>query len=225
MRKVFIDAGANVGQSARAFIKQWPQAHEYKIYCFEASSGQNIRDSLKKLKHEFNNVEVLDKAVWITDGKVKFYDEGGTSSSLIQEKLPFVKPRQVDSIDLSSWVLNNFSENCKIILKLDIEGAEYEVLEKMVMDGSVFLVDEILIEIHGSKCGKTLEESIDMLNLLRSVGHKLYQWDAETFDYNNYKKKFYTPESLTMDHFRWHQRGCYHVVAHRKENQRKQNNH
>jgi hypothetical protein len=33
-------------------------------------------------------------------------------------------------------------------MKLDVEGAEYPVLEKMVADGSIELIDELLVEFH-----------------------------------------------------------------------------
>jgi hypothetical protein len=38
-------------------------------------------------------------------------------------------------------------------LKLDIEGAEYDILEKMVADGTIKRIDELFIEFHWDKCG------------------------------------------------------------------------
>ena len=38
MRKIFIDGGANKGQSTRAFLKQWPKSKEFEIYMFEGKA-------------------------------------------------------------------------------------------------------------------------------------------------------------------------------------------
>ena len=34
-RKIFIDAGANIGQSVNNFMKYWKDWEEYEIYSFE----------------------------------------------------------------------------------------------------------------------------------------------------------------------------------------------
>jgi hypothetical protein len=41
----------------------------------------------------------------------------------------------------------NFTPNDYVVLKLDIEGAEYPVLESM-LDSSLALVDELTVEFH-----------------------------------------------------------------------------
>ncbi|MBL18267.1 MAG: hypothetical protein CMC82_00350 [Flavobacteriaceae bacterium] len=219
MKKVFIDAGANIGQSARSFLSEWPLADEFQIYCFEPSQGKNIRDSLKKLEQDFSNVKVFENAIWIKDETLTFYDEEKTSSSLIKEKLcGSGKETLVSGINLSKWIQNNFSQDDEIILKLDIEGTEYEVLEHMVNEFTIFMLDKIFIEIHGSKCGKTLQETKDLLDLISTTGHKLYEWEGETFVYKNYEDNFYTEEMIIDLYKNWSSRGFDSVIQQRKRN-------
>lgn len=220
-RKIFIDGGANVGQSARSFLAEWPNSNEYEVFCFEPSRGENIKNSLKALSEQFNNVQVIPAAIWVKDEEITFYDEERTSSSVIKEKLKGVKGISVKAIDLSEWIKDNFSDDDEIILKLDIEGAEYEVLEKLVQEGVTYSIDKVFIEIHGSKCGKTLQESKDLLSLMRSVGHKLYMWEGETFEYDSYEACYYTDEVLEKLHHNWTKRGFDRVVQERKTNERK----
>jgi len=219
-RKIFIDGGANIGQSTRSFMSEWPGAKDYEIFCFEPSKGENIRKNLENLKKDFNNVEVLYDAVWIEDGEVVFYDEEKTSSSLVKEKLRGVAGVTVGAIDLSGWIKRTFSENDQILLKLDIEGSEYEVLEKLVEEGVTYMIDKIFVEIHGSKCGKTLEESKNIVDLLHSVGHKLYMWEGDTFKYETYKEEYYNHKILEHLYCNWTKRGFDRVVAERVSNEK-----
>ena len=39
---------------------------------------------------------------------------------------------------------------------MDIEGAEFDVLEKMIKDGSIFYINESLIEFHQKKLSDPL---------------------------------------------------------------------
>ena len=57
MRKIFIDGGANKGQSTKAFLNQWPNAEEFEIFMFEPnSSPPRIQGRKTKLIRE---------AIWI----------------------------------------------------------------------------------------------------------------------------------------------------------------
>ena len=55
---------------------------------------------------------------------------------------------EVESIDISNWVKTNLSEQDLIVMKLDIEGAEYNVLEKMIEDGSIDYINTLFVEWH-----------------------------------------------------------------------------
>jgi len=54
----------------------------------------------------------------------------------------------VECIDFSRWVLDNFKEDDHIIVKMDIEGAEFRVLVKMIHDGSINYINELYVEWH-----------------------------------------------------------------------------
>jgi hypothetical protein len=54
----------------------------------------------------------------------------------------------VESFDFSQWLESNFSERDYIILSLDIEGAEYPILDKMFRDSTMKYVDRLYVEFH-----------------------------------------------------------------------------
>lgn len=54
----------------------------------------------------------------------------------------------VNCIDFSSFLKNNVNKEDYVLCKMDIEGAEYEVLGKLIDDNTINLIDEIYIEWH-----------------------------------------------------------------------------
>ena len=56
-------------------------------------------------------------------------------------------PRTVKTINFSDFLLN-FDEDDYIVVKLDIEGAEYEVIESILDSGTITRINELFIEWH-----------------------------------------------------------------------------
>ena len=150
----FIDAGANNGCSARVFRKKYDPTNSFHIYSFE------IDPDFKDCFIDIPNLTFINKAVWVENGVMPFYRSGRVcrdGGTLLKEKitgeLDLHNPIQVETIDFSEWFLHNFNSDDYIILKMDIEGAEYVVLEHMLDTKAFALVDELWIEWHYAKVG------------------------------------------------------------------------
>jgi len=82
--------------------------------------------------------------------------DGGSCISELKEKISedrdslykWHEDVEVESIDLSKWITENFSKNDIIVLKMDIEGAEYAVLPKLIEDGTASYINRAFIEWH-----------------------------------------------------------------------------
>lgn len=172
--KVFIDAGAHAGSAMRKFMEEPRYDDGWVIHAFEPNPFIRTRERYpsKAIIHR--------SAAWVEDGWADFYynakkptDDG---ASLIKEKrtgnLDVENPVSVQTIDFSRWLLDNFHESDTIVLKMDIEGAEYPVLRKMIKDGSIDIVDEIHLESHSRKVNvpeKDTEALLDELKKHTSV--------------------------------------------------------
>ena len=151
-KKIFIDCGAWEGVSIKFFMEHYPNFNEFDIYAFECN--RRLIDKLRLI----NNVHIIPKAVWINNDIVNLYIGDGKyseSSSVIIEKktgkLNKANPDAVECIDFSKWLIDNFNLDDYIIVKMNIEGAEYNVLEKMLCDNSIDLIDKLYIQWHWNK--------------------------------------------------------------------------
>jgi FkbM family methyltransferase len=106
---------------------------------------------------EGTRVILARKAAWITDGEIEFARVQGLrawDSTVMREKnsrREWSGPSEIIRVpcfDFSSW-LRTLPE--PPIVKLDVEGAEFPILERMVETGADALVTELLVEWHDDK--------------------------------------------------------------------------
>ena len=55
---------------------------------------------------------------------------------------------QVRIIDFSRWLRATVVANDFVVVKMDIEGSEYEVLPSLLRTGTIRLIDELMLEVH-----------------------------------------------------------------------------
>lgn len=208
MRKIFIDGGSNIGQSIEAFVQR-EDSTDFDIYCFEASQSENVLNPLStkinQCKEQSKSITFFNKAIWTDNGHITFYDQGNESSSITNRQHPDVKGIKIPCIDLSSWIKSNFNENDYIILKLDIEGAEYEVFDKLCKDGTINLVDKIYCEIHGIKCGKSLAQTMKMIKDVNHMKKQLYVWgNIDDYGTDKWHNKIYDEFLIKSEFHKWY---------------------
>jgi len=122
---IIIDAGANIGAFA-AFVKGF--APHIKIVCIEPmpSNIEILRDNLK----EKTTCTIINAALMGTSGICTLYDLGGKSSachSIYSLGVEDSHEVSVPSITIKEVVENNNLEKIDF-LKLDVQGAEYEII-------------------------------------------------------------------------------------------------
>jgi FkbM family methyltransferase len=176
---LIIDCGANIGLSIIYFKQLYPKA---KILAFEPD--QQIFNTLQKNINSFklSEVTLYQEAIWKEDGETEFKIEGGFSG-----RIP--KPEDtIDVVKVKARRLKNLLNQPVEFLKIDIEGAEYEVLK----DCANFLgqVKNIFIEYHSHITERqTLNE---ILSLLTESGFRYHIHEAYT------RKKPYVDRELML---------------------------
>ena len=108
--------------------------------------------------------------------------EAGLSGSLHTSRAHCNRTVQIPTFDLSQFIQDNFLESDELIVKIDIEGAEYPVVTKLLEDGSYKYVDKFFIEFHASwsfPTGWNETSTADLLARLKAANLTYDSWEAE----------------------------------------------
>jgi len=167
-----LDCGANIGLSVFYLKKLYPDA---RIIAFEPDKSSF---SLLKLNSSnLKDVTVLNKAVWKETTKISFASSGTLSSKIVRET-SITDTNIVEAIRLKDYLDRPID-----LLKLDIEGAEYEVLRDA--KESLGIIKNLFIEYHGKF--EQNGELNEIFNLLYEAGFVYYIKEAS----DNYHTPFY----------------------------------
>jgi FkbM family methyltransferase len=114
-----IDCGANIGVTVTWWKHKYPSA---RVLAFEADPG--IFRILESNCGHFKNVQLVNAAVWDKEGELAFSAKGGEGGHLAElSSTNSATVLMVRGVRLRSFL----TEKCDF-LKMDIEGAEQEVL-------------------------------------------------------------------------------------------------
>ena len=154
MKKIFIDGGARIGESIEVLLDKRPDLSGCEVYMFECNPNHYETLNIISKNNKKYNIFVSQNAIWTENTEKKFYisidrwgDLGCTLLPEKREKLDLNNPITVNCINISEF-LNEFDDQDYIIMKLDIEGSEYEVLRHMLLDNSIEKINELYVEFH-----------------------------------------------------------------------------
>ncbi len=170
---IYIDCGCHNAESIKDF---------YKIRLTEGISSIGI-DPLKKYLKEWEGVtkrygtKFINEAVLDFTGEVDYSEKvQDIKSSVMKSKQGFSEGNiyKVKCFDFSEFIKNL---NDEVIIRMDIEGAEYPVLEKMIKDKTIQRINFIEVEWHATKMtgGKFAESQ-------RIIHRALNEYKIKYFD-------------------------------------------
>ena len=186
-RHVFLDCGGNDGCSIRRFIGDFDHKGRFEMVTFEPN------DLYAKCYSDLPRHRLVQAAVHDREGFQNFFldREDGDGSTFFRNKLTrenggfgtldTVNPVKVRTIDFSRWLRQNTSVFDYVILKLDVEGAEYDILEKMIRDRTISRINHLFIEWHWEKVGIPRDRHQRLLRALRRRRVPIFDWDALGF--------------------------------------------
>lgn len=142
---IYIDCGFFEGRALEVYRDKDLIDETWRIYAFEPNPDIDIKITSKKI-----DLPIIssNKAIWTKNGKTVFNIGGRRDSASIQGTSGHDNPREVmvECLDFSKFVSELPDE--PIICNMDIEGAEFAVLRKMIKDGSIDKIDILDIEFH-----------------------------------------------------------------------------
>lgn len=145
---------------------------------YDTCYGDEWNNDLATMVGEHNGLDVEEslKIPWdggstITDLKNKIKD-----TSERNDLYEWHEDIEVESIDLSQWILENFDKDDFIVLKMDVEGAEYTILPKMIEDNSIGYLNSAFIEWHHWVMPEYASKTNELIGTLNENGVRLGGW-------------------------------------------------
>ena len=176
--KIIIDAGGNIGLAAVFFAKKYPNATIISIEP-EESNFKLLKENTKN----YNNIIALQYALWNSMGEIDLLDVGldnwgfMTEDSHNYDKIttPKIQKKHTVKTITMERLISEYNIQTIDILKIDIEGAEKEVLEDI--SGWINKVRSIIIELHERMkigCQKSFEKAIYEFDEIARSGADIY---------------------------------------------------
>jgi FkbM family methyltransferase len=161
-RKIYIEVGVCDLKFNTIPFYESHKDEDWLLYLFEPNplSFNDISIHAEELK--IPNLKVYDQAAWDEDCHKEFWLgvrhnkdgslKGRGSASLFSGKSRLGKEKSnVKCIDFDKWLRENLLKDDYVYLRMDIEGAEYNVLPKMIEGGSMEYINCLSIEFHAHK--------------------------------------------------------------------------
>ena len=177
---VIIDCGANIGLSVIYFKTAYPNC---TLIAYEPDQKNYDLLQANISSMQLGNIQVRKEAVWTENKDLHFRSEGTTASRIdssdsIQES-ELVNVRAIRFRE----VLNSRVD----MLKMDIEGAEYEVLKDI--EDKLHLVEILFLEYHG-----TFQENNKLTEMLGILTRNKFQFYIKEA-HNVYDQPFHNHSS------------------------------
>lgn len=169
---VIFDVGALIGETVLYFKDQFPNA---KIVAFEPSPRSFRLLKRNVIQNHLTNVHLVNAAVGKDKGKAGFFidknpnNPWGRGDSL--KKNRFSNPTHSKTVEVAVVKLSSYIKERIDLLKLDIEGAETEVIQEI--EPKLKHVDKLILEFHYSIHNPQNKFSI-IVNTLMRKGFKLH---------------------------------------------------
>lgn len=159
-----IDCGAHIGLSVIYLKSICPTAN---ILCFEPDK-KNFNLLKKNIaSHQLKNIEAKEEAIWTENTSLTFVQDGNMGSKIGDKT-------SGNSVEVKATRLKDYLDKRIDFLKMDIEGAEYEVLKDI--SERLGNVSKMFIEYHGTF--EQNSELLEILNLVSKAGFKFYIKEA-----------------------------------------------
>lgn len=195
---VYVDVGArSYGSSIYSwFKKHYPKQNKtFDIYAIEADRHFYQEYKTKK------GITLLPYAAWVRNETLSFeinrdpgqkVDDKGRGMGRIQPVQPSMSSvndgDKIQGFDFADWLKYTVTEKDFVVMKMDVEGTEFELIPRLFETGAICLIDEIFLECHynrwqkccpgerSSKYQKTYDQCLELFTSLRASGVLVHQW-------------------------------------------------
>lgn len=137
--KVFLDIGGHLGETLT--IVQDPVWGFDRIFCFEPAPV--CWPALESLAGP--RTQVCRFGLWSHDTTMVLHNPGGIGASVFGDKEEVVDTTACEFRDVAAWMRDNLDGSEVVFAKINIEGAEADLIARMDESGVLAWIDHLLV--------------------------------------------------------------------------------
>jgi FkbM family methyltransferase len=161
---LIVDCGSNIGISVLYFKKIFPRA---KVEVFEPDPI-TFKILKRNIQHnKITSTNLHDIALGDEQRTVSFFRSAKSINSGLR-----ASDGDIESIVVPAESLSRFINEPVFLLKIDVEGAETDIIKDLIQSNKINLVENLVIEFHPALA---LEGANDFIQKLRSRDFKVTQ--------------------------------------------------
>ncbi|KAG2279334.1 hypothetical protein Bca52824_050554 [Brassica carinata] len=200
-RYVYVDVGSrSYGSSIGSwFKKQYPKQNKtFDVFAIEADKAFHEEYKIKK------KVQLLPYAAWVRNETLSFeinHDPGNeVEAKAMGRGMGRIQPVKksssslagevnlIQGFDFADWLKKSVRERDFVVMKMDVEGTEFDLIPRLIKTGAICLIDELFLECHynrwqrccpgqrSQKYNKTYNQCLELFTSLRQSGVLVHQW-------------------------------------------------
>ncbi|KAG2335069.1 hypothetical protein Bca52824_006249 [Brassica carinata] len=156
------------------FKKQYPKQNKtFDVFAIEADKAFHDEYKIKK------KVQLLPYAAW---GMGRIQPVKKSSSSLAGEV------NLIQGFDFADWLKKSVRERDFVVMKMDVEGTEFDLIPRLIKTGAICLIDELFLECHynrwqrccpgqrSQKYNKTYNQCLQLFTSAQTKWVLVHQW-------------------------------------------------
>jgi FkbM family methyltransferase len=158
----YVDLGTHNGGDAKDFLQQNPH---YTPILVETNPIHHV--PLRRLCAQYNGGVYLNAAAWIRNEMLEFQifpsDDDHASSILdispnLGDKMRYhASVVMVHAFDLAQYLRETVAESDILRIRMDVQGAEYELLRHLLASGMACRIDTLIVEFHAMHTTDTFQ--------------------------------------------------------------------
>jgi FkbM family methyltransferase len=192
-RKVFFDLGAHYGESLRQFVTQLPLDATWEIHSFEPNPACELASRLSNFHLP---VQVHESAIWVHDGTIAFrqqnhrtaacasptdgqsaIDGWGSCLESLGSSHPGLEPAIEVACEDLARILEAYSPDDYVVVKMDVEGAEFAILRHLIQRRVINRIKRLYVEWHDRLLAiETPDSRDDLEREVRNHGVEVVRW-------------------------------------------------
>lgn len=164
MSGIFLDIGAHIGESIETACDK--KYNFEKLYAFEPSAF-----GIKwLLKFKNNRVIIVPVGLGNNNRETTLFGAGSVGGSIYSDKKRhWSNSETIKIIKFSDWFNSNIPKDCKVWIKINVEGSELEIIQEMKLIDSPSCIASVLVSFDVEKIPSLKGKSSELKGILETL--------------------------------------------------------